>query len=152
MGRPTSRIKSETSLAVTRMREHLGESMERFASRMRVSLNSVSRWENSQPPKGRTLERLFRAAKRHGPASSAATLLAAITREKSDQYRRYRTAQIIDEGNVHDLRLLLRELWDFESGQGNVDPFHDSVRREYLLKLADGLCLGGRKEFLGEDE
>jgi DNA-binding transcriptional regulator YiaG len=46
MGRPTSRPKTEVSLAVTQMREAQGDTMERFAARLKVALNTVNRWEN----------------------------------------------------------------------------------------------------------
>jgi transcriptional regulator with XRE-family HTH domain len=134
------------------MREAQGDTMETFARRLRVSLNTVSRWENSLPPTGRSLEKLYRFAKRHGPASSADALLQAITREKSEEYRRYRTAQILDAGNVQDLRVLLRQLFEFERENGQLDPLHDPEKWEYFLRLADRLCIGGRKEFLGEDD
>ena len=81
--------------------------------------------------------------------ASADTLLRAVTREKSEEYRRYRTAEILDAGNVQDLCILLRKWWNFEQLHGNVD---DQQRRKYFLMMADRLCLGGRKEFLGEDQ
>jgi transcriptional regulator with XRE-family HTH domain len=152
MGRPTSRPKSAVSLAITRMREAQGDTMESFAVRLKVALNTVSRWENSLPPTGKSLEKLYRFAKRHGPATSANTLLRAITREKSAEFARYRMAEIIDPGNVQDLRMVLLALWQFEDAHGGVDPFHEPQRREYLLKMADYLCIGGREEFLGEVE
>jgi hypothetical protein len=123
--------------------------MEAFAARLRVALNTVSRWENSQPPRGASLEKLYRFAKRHGPAASAEILLRAITREKSEEYRRYRTAEILDAGNVQDLRVLLRELFTLERDNGQLDPLHDAQKWEYFMQLADRLCLDGRKEFLG---
>jgi len=151
MPRPASSPKSEVSVAVTRIRERHGFTMETFAVRMKVALNTVSRWENSLPPRGKALEKLYRFAKRNGHAASEATLLAAITREKSAEFRRYRMAQVLDPGNVHDMRVLLREWWQWEERNGNVDPFHDPERREYFLQLADFLSEGGRKEFLGEE-
>jgi transcriptional regulator with XRE-family HTH domain len=140
---------------VQAMREAQGESMEAFAKRMKVALNTVSRWENSAPPRGKTLEKLYRFAKRNGPANSAEILLRAITREKSEEFRRWREAQILDAGNVQDLRVLLRELCQQEHANGELDPIHNRVRRDYLLKMADLLCIGGRKEILellGETE
>jgi transcriptional regulator with XRE-family HTH domain len=137
------------------MREYRGETMEEFAARLKVALNTVSRWENSQPPRGKSLEKLYRFAKRHGPVVSAVTLLSAITREKSAEYRRYRTAQIVDPGNVQDLRVLLRQLFEFERNSGQLDPLHDAAKWEFFMQLADRLCLDGRKEFLaatGEDD
>src|SRR4029453_15587755 len=113
MARPTSRPKTEVSLAVTRTREAQGLTMESFAARLKGSLNSVSRWENSNPePSGKSLQKLYDFARKHGPATSADTLLRAITREKSEEHRRYRTAQILDPGNVQDLRILVRQLFD----------------------------------------
>src|SRR5215467_9779893 len=126
MGRPTSRPKSEVSLAITRMRESAGDTIESFAARLKVALNTVSRWENSQPPRGESLAKLYRFAKRHGPPTSADVLLRAITLEKSEEYRRYRTAQILDAGNVQDLRVLLRELFEFEREHDQLDPLHDA--------------------------
>jgi hypothetical protein len=126
--------------------------MESFAVRMRVALNTVSRWENSAPPRGKALEKLYRFAKRHGPATSEDTLLRAITGEKSEEYRRYRMAEILHPGNVQDLRMVLLHLWQHEEAQGQLHPVFDQQRREYLLKMADYLCMGGRKEFLGEVE
>jgi transcriptional regulator with XRE-family HTH domain len=131
------------------MREAQGDTMESFARKLRVSLNTVSRWENSLPPRGKSLEKLYRYAKRHGPETSAATLLRSITDEKSQEYRRYRTQQILDAGNVQDLRVLFRELWELEATAGRLDPLHDSAKREYFLLMADHLFVGGRKEFLG---
>jgi transcriptional regulator with XRE-family HTH domain len=150
MARPTSTPKNETSAALTRMREYLGLTQEQFAQRLRVATTTVARWESSHPPRGKTLERLYRFAQRNGPAVTADTFLRQITREKEHEYRRYRTAQIIDAGNVQDLRMVLLALWQLEDSHGRVDPFHDPERREYLLKMADYLCIGGRKEFLGE--
>jgi transcriptional regulator with XRE-family HTH domain len=152
MSRPNTRGKNPLSLAVTRMREVHGPSMEAFAKRLRVALNTVSRWENSRPPSGKSLEMLYRFAKKHGPATSTDMLLRAITREKSEEFRRYRAAEILDAANLQDVRILLRKLWNFEEAKGNVDPLHEPERREYLLKFSDRLCLGGRKEFLGEVE
>ena len=126
--------------------------MEAFARKLKVAMNTVSRWENSLPPSGKSLEKLYRYAQRHGPAASAFTFLEAITREKDEEYRRYRTAQILDAGNVQDLRWLFRELFNLERDAGQLDPLHDAEKREMFLKIADRLCMGGRKEFLGEEE
>jgi hypothetical protein len=104
-------------------------------------------------PSGKFLEKLYRFAKRHGPATSADTFLRAITREHEQISRRYREALILSPENVQEVRALLRELWQFEEANGNVDPQHDPVRRNYLLKLAERLCLNGRKDLIpGEDE
>ncbi len=94
--------------------------------------------------------RIYRFARRHGLADSADTLLRAITQEKSEEFRRYRSAQILDAGNVQDLRVLLREFWESEQLQGEVDPVFDEQRRNYFLQLADRLFIGGRKELLGD--
>ena len=126
--------------------------MAAFARQIGVQLNTVSRWENSLPPTGESLDRLYRYAKKHGPATSAATLLAAVTREKSEEFQRYRMAQILDPQNVHDLRVLLHQWWQSEDADGCVDPVHNAERREYFLQMADRLHPGGRKAFLGENE
>ena len=96
--------------------------MESFAARLRVALNTVSRCENSQPPRGKSLEKFYRFAKKNGPATSTDTLLRAITREKSEEYRRYRTAQILDAGNVEELRFLVRTWWGLRERQGHRGP------------------------------
>lgn len=124
--------------------------MESFAARMKVALNTISRWENSQPPRGKSLRKLYSFAKRHGQAASAETFLRQLNREHDEEYRRIRTAVLGSAENVQDLRVLLRELWDFEKTKPDKDPFHDALRRVYLLKMADRLWLGGRDEFLGE--
>jgi len=134
------------------MREAQGLTMEGFARVMNVSLNTVSRWENSAPPVGGTLERLYKYAKKHGPAMSAATLLDAMTREKSEEFQRVRMAQVLDPLNVNDLRVLLHQWWQSEDADGGVDPVHNAERREYFLQMADRLHPGGRTAFLGENE
>jgi transcriptional regulator with XRE-family HTH domain len=155
MARPTQQPKADVSVALARMREFLHLTQDDLAKRLRVTTVTVARWETSHPPRGKTLERLLRFAQRNGPAVSADMFLRAITREKSEEYRRYRTAQILDAGNVQDLRVLLRELFEFERDSGQLDPLHDARKWNYFMMLADRLCLGGRKEFLGavgEDE
>ena len=133
------------------MRESLGLTMEEFAARLKVAMNTVSRWENSRPPTGPSLERLYRFAKRNGPASSAETLLAAITSEKKAEFRRYRTAEIMNAENLQHSRDLLRGLWKWVEENGTLRDTEDTTR-EFILALADRWFLGGRKEFLGEDE
>jgi transcriptional regulator with XRE-family HTH domain len=138
------------------MREAQGDTMETFARRLQVALNTVSRWENSKPPTGRSLEKLYLFAKRHGPATCADTLGCAIAREREDRVRekedqsrsRYRAAQILDPGNLADARGTLSALWRFEQAGGGLDH---RQRRELLLQLADRLCLGGRKDLLEEE-
>ena len=99
MGRPSTRPKSEVSLAITRMRENQGDTMEAFAARLKVALNTVSRWENLRPPRGKSLQKLYNFAKRHGPAASADTLSNAIAQETSGRVsahpgrKRYLAAQ-----------------------------------------------------------
>ncbi len=136
------------------MRDFLHLTQDELSKRLRVTAVTVARWESSHPPRGKTLEKLYRFAQRNGPAVSADVFLRQLTREKETEYRRYRMAQILDAGNVQDLRILLRDWWQFEDAQGNVDPLHEheARRREYFLKMADRVCLGGRKEFLGEVE
>jgi transcriptional regulator with XRE-family HTH domain len=129
------------------MREAQGDTMETFAVRMKVAMNTVSRWENSQPPRGKTLEKLYRFAKKHGPSGVADMLLAQIETEKDQQYRRIRRAQILDAKNLMNVQAILIFWWSFERDQG-MNP----QRREYFLMLADRLWHGGRKEFLGEDQ
>ena len=153
MGRPSTRPKSEVSLAITRMRENQGDTMEAVAARLKVALNTVSRWENLRPPRGKSLQKLYEAfAKRHGHAASAETFLRQLNREHDEEYRRIRTAVLGSAENVQDLRVLLRELWELEETKPNKDPFHDALRRTHLLKMADCLWLGGRDEFLGEGQ
>jgi transcriptional regulator with XRE-family HTH domain len=132
------------------MREAQGLTMEAFARKMRVAMNTVSRWENSLPPSGKSLEKVHAYAQIHGPATSADTLLRAITREKTDEYRRYRTAQILDPGNLHDVQLVLRRL--YRAVRADINPFFEAAMLEDLLLLADFLLPGKRAELEEEDE
>jgi len=152
MARPTQQPKADVSVALARMREFLHLTQDELAKRLRVSTVTVARWETSHPPRAKTLERLYRFAQRNGPGVSADMLLRAVTREKSDEYRRYRTAQILDAGNVQDLRALVRQLFEFERDHGELDPLHDAAKWDYFMQIADRLCIGGRNEFLGENE
>jgi transcriptional regulator with XRE-family HTH domain len=144
------------------MREAQGDTMESFAARLRVALNTVSRWENSAPPTRKSLERLYRFAKRHGPATSADALFQAIMREKSAEHRRYRTAQILVAGNLQNAQIVLRRLYQyvkprkpFEIVSSAYLPSHERLKQDLLpdlLQLADLLFPEGRKEMTGENE
>ena len=58
MPRPSSRPKHPLSLALVELRSHLGETQQQFASRLGVAITTVARYETTNPPSGKVLERL----------------------------------------------------------------------------------------------
>ena len=144
MPRPTTRAKSDVSLALTQLRESLGDSLQTFANRLHVALTTCGRWETSNPPRGKTLRRFYLLARRH-EHPSAEVFAAALEREKQHLGMRNRIAQIQDAFNLHDARIVLEEIWN------NRDPFEDEQCERYL-KLADLLLIDGRKILKGENQ
>jgi transcriptional regulator with XRE-family HTH domain len=145
MARPTSRFLTEPSAALVEMRNYLHLTQEQLAQRLRVSSITVSRWETTHPPRGKTLQRLRDFAKRQGATGAVGRFQTQIELEKDAEYRRIRRAQILDAKNLMNIKAHLIMWWSFEMVQGM-----NAQRREWFLELVDRLWDGGRKEFLGE--
>jgi transcriptional regulator with XRE-family HTH domain len=71
MARPTSRKKSELSMAVAELRTRLGVSQQEFSNRMGVALNTIARYESSREPDGVALLRLAGIARSEGHSDLA---------------------------------------------------------------------------------
>jgi transcriptional regulator with XRE-family HTH domain len=137
--------------------------MEAFARRCEVALNTVSRWENSKPPSGESLETLYRLASKHRHKSARVFKFALDDEQEQEQTRR-RMGVILDRWNVLEAARVLEDLWDahlkvrkeiFYPFQGERDD--EAVRaseeeRRILLKLADLLRIDGKKEFLATEK
>jgi transcriptional regulator with XRE-family HTH domain len=80
MARPTSRPRSKISSTLIRLREHFGESQEKFADRLQVALATLGRWESSSPPTGRSLDRLAQIAVQSSREDLAKQFRAAFRR------------------------------------------------------------------------
>jgi transcriptional regulator with XRE-family HTH domain len=173
MPRPTSRKKSAVSLALTALREGLGDTQQQFAVRLATTTVTIARWETSHPPSGKTLERLIKVAKKYRHAESMKIFDAAFRRETYWRDVERRIGQIRDRFNLKDandqLQLLLmatepRVLPETpEERQMDIQALADmremqleelhrqlSEVREAALKLADLIAVGGRKDYLGD--
>jgi transcriptional regulator with XRE-family HTH domain len=162
MGRPTARPKSEISAAITRLREHLGETQYEFAARLRVSPVTLARYETCREPKGAILERLHRLAVKHY-VTAAPVFRLALDNEKEQRGLRLRMGQILDPLNVKEAGDLLRELVETIRrtretilGTLSIDGVDQQAlidiqaAEEEALRMADLLCIDGRKELLEE--
>jgi transcriptional regulator with XRE-family HTH domain len=163
MSRPTSRPKSDVSLAITRLRESLGETQHEFARRLRLTPVSVARYETSREPRGAILERLYRLGAKHHPPS-AKVFRRALDDEKEQQYLRRRMGEILDPLNVKAASQTLMEIRETQErlrqailGTPSIDGVDQFILiafddvEEQIRKMADLLLIGGRKEYLGEE-
>lgn len=158
MARPTLRLKSELSLAVARLRESMNLTQQQFAQRLRVTPVSLGRYETSRPPRGKILERLYRIAAKQQHSSASIFSRAMADQKQQDDLRR-RMGAILDPLNVkeaHDRLIaayaehlkLMDNILNTPSIDG-VDQFiliAAQAEGEQLLKMADLLMIGGRKE------
>jgi transcriptional regulator with XRE-family HTH domain len=175
MPRPTSRKKSAVSLALTALRESLGDTQQQFAVRLNTSVVTVARWETSHEPTAKTLERLLKLAKKHRHAESTKIFETALSRETDWRSIERRIGQIRDRFNLkaatHHLELLVMAtaprvpVETPEEAQMDIQALADvrqlrleelqaqlSEVREAALKLADLIAIGGRKDYLGDKQ
>jgi transcriptional regulator with XRE-family HTH domain len=66
MPRPTSRKKSDLSIAVCELRSLLGDSQQSFSNRLGLALNTIARYETTRPPSGDVLLLLAEVAEQYG--------------------------------------------------------------------------------------
>jgi transcriptional regulator with XRE-family HTH domain len=156
MARPTTRAKSEVSVALTRLRQSLGETQHAFALRTGTTPVTIARYESSRPPQGEALERLYALATKHRHTESARVFQRALEREKQHMWNRQRIAKIADPLNLGQANRLLQSLWMSAAwlaiGQSKeqMQLAGEHIRRD-LLELADLISLGGRKDLMGDD-
>jgi transcriptional regulator with XRE-family HTH domain len=128
--------------------------MEEFAKRMKVALNTVSRWENSQPPTGKTLKRLYALANRVGAVHSIRPFELALREGNAEAFQKVRSAQIVTPENLERMRSAFRELYLLERRENENFDNNDEKWFKFV-KLAEMLYVGGYEEFsktFGEDD
>lgn len=119
--------------------------MQEFANRMGIALTTVGRYETSQPPRGEALRRLYKLARRYDHKPAIKVFGEAINREKEHGRKRNRKGQILlNEQTLPQAQAVLVSLWQMIERQ--MDPVWNEAEREHLMKLADLLLDGGRKE------
>jgi transcriptional regulator with XRE-family HTH domain len=150
MARPTSRQKSLASIGVTLLRQHFNETMEEFAARMKVARNTVTRWENSQPPSGKTLKRLLALAKHHGVEYSVAAFEESLDQKSEEQFQKARAAQIASPENLDGVRLWFCTLYELLGFGEELDPDENPWASPHgvFVNIADHLFAGGFEELL----
>jgi transcriptional regulator with XRE-family HTH domain len=165
MARPTSRKKSAVSLALTALREAVGDTQQQFAVRLGTTVVTIGRWETSHPPSGKTLERLLKLAKKHRHAESVQIFEAALGQETDWRKIERRIGQIRDRFNLKVANDVLGSLWGHAQQRlptrepeslteaiGLLTSYEFQLEqiRDAALRLADVIAIDGRRELLGE--
>lgn len=81
MPRTPSRPKSKTSQALISLRSRLGDNQAEFAKRVGLAIQSIARYETSNPPTGRALIHFAKLAKETGAVDEAQILREAYLSE-----------------------------------------------------------------------
>jgi hypothetical protein len=130
--------------------------MQTFANRMHTSLTTIGRYETSNPPpRGKVLRRFYLLAKKHGHPS-AKVFASTIEAEETHEYNRKRMGEICEPSNIAEaVERLTDAIWDLQSMEKmwHIEPPTPAgieEVKETLLKMADLLCLEGRKDITGE--
>jgi transcriptional regulator with XRE-family HTH domain len=69
------------SRALITLREQLGETQQKFADRVGLTVTTIARYETQRPPRGQMLARLEQVARSEGHAECANTFLSALEKE-----------------------------------------------------------------------
>lgn len=146
MARPTSRPKSDVSLALTELREALGDSMQQFANRMGTAVTTIGRYETARPPTGTALRRFHAMAKRRGLTRVTEVFAEAIAKEKEHQRTRNRIAHILEPENIGLANRVLQQVW-MSASLLPPGPVKQQIC-DGLLELADQIAIDGRKDLI----
>ena len=100
---------SRLSVAVSKLRQQLGQTQQQFAQTLKTSITTIARYETSRNPSGQILLELEKLAREHGFAEVHDVFYSAVV----DEFGIYRHGLATDLSSAaSSLQVGLLDLWD----------------------------------------